>query len=166
MPVFPTAALKLKLQAQWGTCIMNSYLSSFARFFFYYYSHGLPLSLIMLSGEGRQEILITMEQKVWGFHWSGWWGWRGRRLTLDGLPPLQAHWDGLTGRVLFNKSNGLRTDFDLDVISLKEEGLEKVGDTPSGHRHDTGLRVFFFVRAGCRVGARFWKQPTLTVKIL
>lgn len=42
-------------------------------------------------------------------------------------PWLQAHWDGLTGRVLFNKSNGLRTDFDLDVISLKEEGLEKVG---------------------------------------
>lgn len=38
----------------------------------------------------------------------------------------QAHWDGLTGRVLFNKTNGLRTDFDLDVISLKEEGLEKV----------------------------------------
>lgn len=40
--------------------------------------------------------------------------------------PLQAHWDGLTGRISFNKSNGLRTDFDLDVISLKEEGLEKV----------------------------------------
>lgn len=38
----------------------------------------------------------------------------------------KAHWDGLTGRVLFNKTNGLRTDFDLDVISLKEEGLEKV----------------------------------------
>lgn len=38
----------------------------------------------------------------------------------------QAHWDGLTGRVLFNKTNGLRTDFDLDVISLKEDGLEKV----------------------------------------
>ncbi|CAL8392042.1 unnamed protein product, partial [Gadus morhua 'NCC'] len=46
----------------------------------------------------------------------------------------EAHWDGLTGRVLFNKSNGLRTDFDLDVISLKEEGLEKIGtwDPPSG----------------------------------
>lgn len=40
--------------------------------------------------------------------------------------PLQAHWEGLTGRITFNKSNGLRTDFDLDVISLKEEGLEKV----------------------------------------
>jgi hypothetical protein len=39
---------------------------------------------------------------------------------------LQAHWEGLTGRITFNKTNGLRTDFDLDVISLKEEGLEKV----------------------------------------
>uniref|UniRef100_A0A671SDV1 Glutamate receptor n=1 Tax=Sinocyclocheilus anshuiensis TaxID=1608454 RepID=A0A671SDV1_9TELE len=38
----------------------------------------------------------------------------------------QASWDGLTGRILFNKTNGLRTDFDLDVISLKENGLEKV----------------------------------------
>ncbi|XP_015802886.2 LOW QUALITY PROTEIN: glutamate receptor ionotropic, kainate 2 [Nothobranchius furzeri] len=46
----------------------------------------------------------------------------------------EAHWDGLTGRVLFNKTNGLRTDFDLDVISLKEDGLEKIGtwDPPSG----------------------------------
>ncbi|XP_043920916.1 glutamate receptor ionotropic, kainate 2 isoform X2 [Protopterus annectens] len=39
----------------------------------------------------------------------------------------EAHWEGLTGRIAFNKTNGLRTDFDLDVISLKEEGLEKVG---------------------------------------
>ena len=30
----------------------------------------------------------------------------------------QAHWDGLTGRILFNKTNGLRTDFDLDVIKI------------------------------------------------
>lgn len=49
-------------------------------------------------------------------------------LCRELLPP-QAHWDGLTGRVLFNKTNGLRTDFDLDVISLKEEGLEKVCQT-------------------------------------
>lgn len=56
------------------------------------------------------------------------------RMAVNALwaSSLQAHWDGLTGRVLFNKSNGLRTDFDLDVISLKEEGLEKVGDRPSG----------------------------------
>ncbi|TWW79928.1 Glutamate receptor ionotropic, kainate 2 [Takifugu flavidus] len=39
----------------------------------------------------------------------------------------EAHWDGLTGRITFNRTNGLRTDFDLDVISLREEGLEKIG---------------------------------------
>ncbi|XP_067875204.1 glutamate receptor ionotropic, kainate 2 isoform X1 [Heterodontus francisci] len=46
----------------------------------------------------------------------------------------EAHWEGLTGRIIFNSSNGLRTDFDLDVISLKEEGLEKIGtwETSSG----------------------------------
>uniref|UniRef100_A0A6Q2YMS1 Glutamate receptor n=1 Tax=Esox lucius TaxID=8010 RepID=A0A6Q2YMS1_ESOLU len=46
----------------------------------------------------------------------------------------EAHWDGLTGRIAFNRTNGLRTDFDLDVISLKEDGLEKIGtwDPPSG----------------------------------
>ncbi|KAG9493299.1 hypothetical protein GDO78_001285 [Eleutherodactylus coqui] len=46
----------------------------------------------------------------------------------------EAHWEGLTGRITFNKTNGLRTDFDLDVISLKEEGLEKIGtwDPSSG----------------------------------
>ncbi|KAG7239675.1 hypothetical protein INR49_028611 [Caranx melampygus] len=49
------------------------------------------------------------------------WRFGGRFISLI----KEAHWDGLTGRVLFNKTNGLRTDFDLDVISLKEEGLEK-----------------------------------------
>ncbi|NXC89916.1 GRIK1 protein, partial [Cercotrichas coryphoeus] len=38
----------------------------------------------------------------------------------------QARWEGLTGRITFNKSDGLRKDFDLDIISLKEEGTEKV----------------------------------------
>ncbi|CAB1424146.1 unnamed protein product [Pleuronectes platessa] len=58
------------------------------------------------------------------------WRFGGRFISLI----KEAHWDGLTGRVHFNKSNGLRTDFDLDVISLKEEGLEKIGtwDPPSG----------------------------------
>ncbi|KAG7508257.1 glutamate receptor ionotropic, kainate 2 isoform X1 [Solea senegalensis] len=51
------------------------------------------------------------------------WRFGGRFIGLI----KEAHWDGLTGRVLFNKTNGLRTDFDLDVISLKEEGLEKIG---------------------------------------
>ncbi|GCB74120.1 hypothetical protein scyTo_0003207, partial [Scyliorhinus torazame] len=46
----------------------------------------------------------------------------------------EAQWEGLTGRIVFNKSTGLRTDFDLDVVSLKEEGLEKIGtwDTING----------------------------------
>uniref|UniRef100_A0A8C2Z3X4 Glutamate receptor n=1 Tax=Cyclopterus lumpus TaxID=8103 RepID=A0A8C2Z3X4_CYCLU len=38
----------------------------------------------------------------------------------------ESHWDGLTGRLSFNKTSGLRTDFDLDIISLKEDGLESV----------------------------------------
>uniref|UniRef100_A0A8D0FKT5 Glutamate receptor n=1 Tax=Strix occidentalis caurina TaxID=311401 RepID=A0A8D0FKT5_STROC len=37
----------------------------------------------------------------------------------------EARWDGLTGRITFNKTDGLRKDFDLDIISLKEEGTEK-----------------------------------------
>lgn len=41
----------------------------------------------------------------------------------------QARWDGLTGRITFNKTDGLRKDFDLDIISLKEEGTEKVSSS-------------------------------------
>ncbi|XP_034286412.1 glutamate receptor ionotropic, kainate 1 isoform X5 [Pantherophis guttatus] len=37
----------------------------------------------------------------------------------------EGHWSGLTGRISFNKTDGLRKDFDLDIISLKEEGMEK-----------------------------------------
>uniref|UniRef100_A0A803WG13 Glutamate receptor n=1 Tax=Ficedula albicollis TaxID=59894 RepID=A0A803WG13_FICAL len=37
----------------------------------------------------------------------------------------EARWEGLTGRITFNKTDGLRKDFDLDIISLKEEGTEK-----------------------------------------
>lgn len=44
------------------------------------------------------------------------------------LSPRQAQWEGLTGRIVFNKTSGLRTDFDLDIISLKEDGLEKVSE--------------------------------------
>ncbi|XP_058040941.1 glutamate receptor ionotropic, kainate 1 [Ahaetulla prasina] len=39
----------------------------------------------------------------------------------------EGHWSGLTGRISFNKTDGLRKDFDLDIISLKEEGMEKIG---------------------------------------
>uniref|UniRef100_A0A672MZY8 Glutamate receptor n=1 Tax=Sinocyclocheilus grahami TaxID=75366 RepID=A0A672MZY8_SINGR len=38
-----------------------------------------------------------------------------------------SHWDGLTGRLCFNRTTGLRNDFDLDIVSLKEDGLQKVG---------------------------------------
>ncbi|XP_043850596.1 glutamate receptor ionotropic, kainate 1 isoform X1 [Dromiciops gliroides] len=39
----------------------------------------------------------------------------------------EAQLDGLTGRITFNKTDGLRKDFDLDIISLKEEGTKKIG---------------------------------------
>ncbi|XP_031153325.1 glutamate receptor ionotropic, kainate 1 isoform X1 [Sander lucioperca] len=37
----------------------------------------------------------------------------------------EAQWNGLTGQIVINKTDGLRKEFDLDVISLKEDGLEK-----------------------------------------
>ncbi|XP_014736729.1 PREDICTED: glutamate receptor ionotropic, kainate 3 [Sturnus vulgaris] len=51
------------------------------------------------------------------------WRFGGRFMNFI----AQAQWEGLTGRIVFNKTSGLRTDFDLDIISLKEDGLEKVG---------------------------------------
>uniref|UniRef100_A0AAQ6A1F1 Glutamate receptor n=1 Tax=Amphiprion ocellaris TaxID=80972 RepID=A0AAQ6A1F1_AMPOC len=36
-----------------------------------------------------------------------------------------AQWNGLTGQIIINKTDGQRKEFDLDVISLKEDGLEK-----------------------------------------
>lgn len=47
-------------------------------------------------------------------------------LCLPALFVPQAQWNGLTGQIIMNKTDGLRKDFDLDVISLKEDGLEKV----------------------------------------
>uniref|UniRef100_A0A673I7Z7 Glutamate receptor n=1 Tax=Sinocyclocheilus rhinocerous TaxID=307959 RepID=A0A673I7Z7_9TELE len=37
-----------------------------------------------------------------------------------------AQWNGLTGQIIINKTDGLRKDFDLDIISLKEDGMEKL----------------------------------------
>ncbi|KAM9456465.1 glutamate receptor ionotropic, kainate 1 isoform 7-T8 [Clarias gariepinus] len=37
----------------------------------------------------------------------------------------EAQWDGLTGRIVLNKTDGLRKDYDLDLISLMEEGTRK-----------------------------------------
>uniref|UniRef100_A0A674MF97 Glutamate receptor n=1 Tax=Takifugu rubripes TaxID=31033 RepID=A0A674MF97_TAKRU len=39
----------------------------------------------------------------------------------------EAQWDGLTGHIVLNKTDGLRRDFDLDIISLKEDGGVKEG---------------------------------------
>uniref|UniRef100_A0AAQ6ICU9 Glutamate receptor n=1 Tax=Anabas testudineus TaxID=64144 RepID=A0AAQ6ICU9_ANATE len=50
------------------------------------------------------------------------WRFGGRFMSFI----KESHWDGLTGRLSFNKTTGLRTDFDLDIISLKEDGLEKL----------------------------------------
>lgn len=44
-------------------------------------------------------------------------------------PCLQAQWDGLTGHIVLNKTDGLRRDFDLDIISLKEDGTARVSQT-------------------------------------
>uniref|UniRef100_A0A8C5E2L7 Glutamate receptor n=1 Tax=Gouania willdenowi TaxID=441366 RepID=A0A8C5E2L7_GOUWI len=49
------------------------------------------------------------------------WRFGGRFMSFI----KESHWDGLTGRLSFNKTTGLRTDFDLDIVSLKEDGLEK-----------------------------------------
>uniref|UniRef100_A0AAY4DCU3 Glutamate receptor n=1 Tax=Denticeps clupeoides TaxID=299321 RepID=A0AAY4DCU3_9TELE len=38
----------------------------------------------------------------------------------------EARWDGLTGRIVLNKTDGLRRDFDLDLISLREDGNSKI----------------------------------------
>uniref|UniRef100_A0A3P9ACM9 Glutamate receptor n=1 Tax=Esox lucius TaxID=8010 RepID=A0A3P9ACM9_ESOLU len=51
------------------------------------------------------------------------WRFGGRFMSFI----KESHWEGLTGRLSFNRTSGLRTDFDLDIINLKEEGLEKVG---------------------------------------
>uniref|UniRef100_A0A672KPN1 Glutamate receptor n=1 Tax=Sinocyclocheilus grahami TaxID=75366 RepID=A0A672KPN1_SINGR len=37
----------------------------------------------------------------------------------------EAQLNGLTGQIIINKTDGLRKDFDLDIISLKEDGMEK-----------------------------------------
>uniref|UniRef100_A0A6Q2XSD6 Glutamate receptor n=1 Tax=Esox lucius TaxID=8010 RepID=A0A6Q2XSD6_ESOLU len=37
----------------------------------------------------------------------------------------EAQWDGLTGHIVLNKTDGLRRDFNLDIISLKEDGTAR-----------------------------------------
>ncbi|NXE22304.1 GRIK1 protein, partial [Ardeotis kori] len=54
---------------------------------------------------------------------------------------LMARWDGLTGRITFNKTDGLRKDFDLDIISLKEEGTEKAAGEVSNHLYKVWKKI-------------------------
>ncbi|XP_017904442.1 PREDICTED: glutamate receptor ionotropic, kainate 1 isoform X1 [Capra hircus] len=58
---------------------------------------------------------------------------------LDGM--MTAQWDGLTGRITFNKTDGLRKDFDLDIISLKEEGTEKAAGEVSKHLYKVWKKI-------------------------
>uniref|UniRef100_A0A096NZP6 Glutamate receptor n=1 Tax=Papio anubis TaxID=9555 RepID=A0A096NZP6_PAPAN len=53
----------------------------------------------------------------------------------------EARWDGLTGHITFNKTNGLRKDFDLDIISLKEEGTEKAAGEVSKHLYKVWKKI-------------------------
>uniref|UniRef100_A0A4W2IGI1 Glutamate receptor n=1 Tax=Bos indicus x Bos taurus TaxID=30522 RepID=A0A4W2IGI1_BOBOX len=53
----------------------------------------------------------------------------------------EAQWDGLTGRITFNKTDGLRKDFDLDIISLKEEGTEKAAGEVSKHLYKVWKKI-------------------------
>ncbi|XP_023801350.1 glutamate receptor ionotropic, kainate 1 isoform X3 [Cyanistes caeruleus] len=54
---------------------------------------------------------------------------------------MTARWEGLTGRITFNKTDGLRKDFDLDIISLKEEGTEKAAGEGSNHLYKVWKKI-------------------------
>uniref|UniRef100_A0A452J198 Glutamate receptor n=1 Tax=Gopherus agassizii TaxID=38772 RepID=A0A452J198_9SAUR len=53
----------------------------------------------------------------------------------------EARWDGLTGHITFNKTDGLRKDFDLDIISLKEEGTEKAAGEVSKNLYKVWKKI-------------------------
>uniref|UniRef100_A0A8C1NQC3 Glutamate receptor n=1 Tax=Cyprinus carpio TaxID=7962 RepID=A0A8C1NQC3_CYPCA len=59
------------------------------------------------------------------------WRFGGRFMSFI----KESHWDGLTGRLCFNRTTGLRTDFDLDIVSLKEDGLQKEANEVFKHKH-------------------------------
>ena len=48
------------------------------------------------------------------------------KLTLLFFSALKVEMDGLTGRIKFD-SLGFRTDFDLEIVELRKDGLFKVG---------------------------------------
>ncbi|XP_075710667.1 glutamate receptor ionotropic, kainate 1 isoform X2 [Rhinoderma darwinii] len=53
----------------------------------------------------------------------------------------EARWDGLTGRITFNRTDGLRRDFDLDIISLKEDGMEKAAGETTSHLNKVWKKI-------------------------
>ncbi|NWI55400.1 GRIK1 protein, partial [Calyptomena viridis] len=67
--------------------------------------------------------------------------WRFGPRFMNLIKEASARWDGLTGRITFNKSDGLRKDFDLDIISLKEEGTEKAAGEVSKHLYKVWKKI-------------------------
>ncbi|NWS96459.1 GRIK1 protein, partial [Mionectes macconnelli] len=67
--------------------------------------------------------------------------WRFGPRFMNLIKEASARWDGLTGRITFNKSDGLRKDFDLDIISLKEEGTEKPAGEGSKHLYKVWKKI-------------------------
>ncbi|XP_068126706.1 glutamate receptor ionotropic, kainate 1 isoform X1 [Hyperolius riggenbachi] len=53
----------------------------------------------------------------------------------------EARWDGLTGRITFNRTDGLRREFDLDIISLKEDGMEKAPGETTSHLNKVWKKI-------------------------
>uniref|UniRef100_A0A673N8S3 Glutamate receptor n=1 Tax=Sinocyclocheilus rhinocerous TaxID=307959 RepID=A0A673N8S3_9TELE len=47
------------------------------------------------------------------------WRFGGRFMSFI----KESHWDGLTGRLCFNRTTGLRNDFDLDIVKSTSGGL-------------------------------------------
>ncbi|NXS36848.1 GRIK1 protein, partial [Pomatostomus ruficeps] len=67
--------------------------------------------------------------------------WRFGPRFMNLIKEASARWDGLTGRITFNKTDGLRKDFDLDIISLKEEGTEKAAGEGSNHLYKVWKKI-------------------------
>ncbi|NXT40802.1 GRIK1 protein, partial [Pelecanoides urinatrix] len=67
--------------------------------------------------------------------------WRFGPRFMNLIKEASARWDGLTGRITFNKTDGLRKDFDLDIISLKEEGTEKAAGEVSKHLYKVWKKI-------------------------
>ncbi|NWX41623.1 GRIK1 protein, partial [Steatornis caripensis] len=67
--------------------------------------------------------------------------WRFGPRFMNLIKEASARWDGLTGRINFNKTDGLRKDFDLDIISLKEEGTEKAAGKVSNNLYKVWKKI-------------------------